>query len=139
MSTTIHHAIVVTQWVEEYDTETTDLRDLAIRLFGPRMVSSLCRAQANGYVTFVIGPDGHNEGWPNSNANDSRRRDFLIEATYNAVEFEYGETSPSVSSFHNRDEILVALDRIAELGVEDEHILAIRKALDLRVPKVLKP
>lgn len=120
--------------------ETTDLREFAIELFGEQHVSSLCVSASNGFVSFLIAPDGSSDGWETSREFDRLRRRFIASARYRAVEIEYGEVDENrVTSSPNRAKLLVALDRIQELGVEDEHIVAIREALGLHIAHIMEP
>lgn len=67
-----HHAIVVTCWDE---TELIAARaaaltaGCAVTLIGP--------PTTNGYVSFLVVPDGSKEGWPESDRGDTARDTFV--------------------------------------------------------------
>jgi hypothetical protein len=67
-----HHAIVVTSWDEKH----IELAHAKAReIFGDHVTEILPPA-TNGYRTFLIGPDGSKEWWPESDAGDKRRAEF---------------------------------------------------------------
>ena len=71
-----HHAIVVTSWDEN---AINTAHEKADELFG-EAVSDVVQSQWNGYRSFLIPPDGSNEGWTESDAGDIARerfKDFL--------------------------------------------------------------
>jgi|SRR6478609_4114509 len=75
-----HHAIVVTgsnsynakQGKGEFDKVHTKAK----KIFG-NMVSEIIASDVNGYLSFLIAPDGSKEGWPDSNEGDERRAQFV--------------------------------------------------------------
>lgn len=85
MGYTRHHAIVVTSWS---DTSIAIAHEKASQLFTTRgspyggsedhtLVSPVIRGTTNGYSTFVVVPDGSNEGWDESSHWDGVRELFV--------------------------------------------------------------
>lgn len=68
-----HHAIVVTSWKPELLAEAhAKAREIAGAL-----VSPIVEGVTNGYASFLIAPDGSNEGWEDSDRGDAQRAAFL--------------------------------------------------------------
>lgn len=67
-----HHAIIFTSCIKE-DVEKAHAEASAI--FGSS-VSGLSPEATNGYVTFLVGPDGSKEGWEESRYGDEKREKF---------------------------------------------------------------
>lgn len=96
MSHLRHHAIVVTSSDERKLNEAWDKAD---RIFP--YVSPVSPVAMNDFRSFFIPPDGSGEGWPDSDAGDSRRDEFVawLEAqryddcssSLKWVEVSYGE------------------------------------------------
>lgn len=74
MGTTKHHAIIVTC---HNVTLINKAHELALSIFPARMVTGIATGTINGYNTFMVGPDGSNEGWEESNEGDDCRDLFL--------------------------------------------------------------
>lgn len=102
----LHQAIVVTtydeQGIKQAHTE-------AVRIFDG-CVTTVVRSPINNYWSFLVPPDGSNEGWDESDKGDGRREEFhqwlLAQAyedgsnSFDAVEVTYGETDqPSAMDF----------------------------------------
>ena len=66
-----HDAIVVTSWKENH---LAKARDKAAQL--GLDVSPFFPSRINGYVTFLILPDGSKEGWKPSDAADEAREEW---------------------------------------------------------------
>lgn len=71
MGTIIHHAIVATTWVEH-----SDFCEL-VELVGDRGKCWVSDTGMNGYLTFVLAPDGSKEGWEESNIGDDLRDEVV--------------------------------------------------------------
>lgn len=92
-----HHAIVVTSWDKE---ALTKAHAQAQKMFDPvsaacvskgsSVVSAVVDAGLNGYRSFLIAPDGSKEGWPESDAYDLARAEFV--KWLNAQRHEDGST-----------------------------------------------
>lgn len=52
----------------------------------------------NGYVTFILAPDGSKEGWSTSNAGDRLRNAFIarLDEYWDWIEVSYGEIGQRV-------------------------------------------
>lgn len=72
MGTIIHDAIVVTSWREAY---LVKARDEAERLGLP--VTNVAASGINGYVSFLVAPDGSKEGWSDSDDGDRARASWI--------------------------------------------------------------
>lgn len=88
----VHHAIIVTGAV---DRDLNSAYDVAVGVFGD-MVSPKVQSHTNGYVTFVVAPDGSKDGWPDSEAGDKRREHYLEFLSHNHLslrwcEVQYGD------------------------------------------------
>ena len=66
-----HDAIIVTTWDEKY---LSPAMDKAIELGLP--CSGVTESKINGYVSFLIAPDGSKEGWGNSDAGNIARENW---------------------------------------------------------------
>lgn len=66
-----HHAIVVTT---RLDNRIDTARQKAIEL--GMTVTSIADEVTNGYLSFLVAPDGSKEGWEESAAGDERRAAF---------------------------------------------------------------
>lgn len=66
-----HDAILVTSMFEEHIAKAHESAKLIFTT-----VSDLLPSRMNGYHSFLVPPDGSKEGWPDSDAGDSRRADF---------------------------------------------------------------
>lgn len=63
-----HDAIVATSWKTEH---LVAAREKAVSLGLP--CSEVVKSRLNGYVSFLIAPDGSKEGWTDSDEGDSAR------------------------------------------------------------------
>ena len=63
-----HDAIIVTDWNED---RLNAARDKAMEL--GLIVSEIVSSETNGYVSFLIAPDGSKEGWDTSEEHETRR------------------------------------------------------------------
>lgn len=68
----VHHAIVVTSYEEG---RTRKAREKAHELGCE--VTNYVESKINGYVTFLVCPDGSKTGWADSDAGDLRRDAFI--------------------------------------------------------------
>ncbi len=68
-----HHAIIVTTWKREF---AILAREYAQNL--GMQASEILETSTNGVMTFMVGPDGSKEFWPESDSGDKRRADFII-------------------------------------------------------------
>ena len=67
-----HHAIVVTSWQREVlYLAAAKARELGLEVLGPSAEVT------NGFATFIICPDGSNEGWDESDEFDAKREKFV--------------------------------------------------------------
>lgn len=90
MSYTRHHCIVVTSW----DKITIAIvHKKALEIF-PN-VSNMIKSEVNGYVSFLVPPDGSNEGWDISNDYDLKRANFItylkIFGSVKFIEVQYAD------------------------------------------------
>ena len=67
-----HHGIVVTAWNKE---RIAKAHAKAKEIFGVN-VSEIVPSQINGYVSFLVAPDGSKEGWIDSQNGDDEREKF---------------------------------------------------------------
>jgi hypothetical protein len=67
-----HDAIVVTAWS---GSQAEAARGRAIDLKLP--VTDLTEGEINGYVSFLIAPDGSKEGWEDSDYGDKARKEWI--------------------------------------------------------------
>lgn len=92
-----HHAIIVTSW-DKVHINAAHVK--AKEIFGDQ-VTELLPTATNGYQTFLIGPDGSKEWWPDSDKGDQRRKDFRewMEASkmyFDAAEVQYHDEENSL-------------------------------------------
>ena len=67
-----HHAIVVTSWDNKI---LRKAHKKAKKLF--KQVAPITPPAINGYVSFLIAPDGSKENWLPSDHGDEKRREFI--------------------------------------------------------------
>ena len=67
-----HHAIVVTSWDDEL---LQEMHAKALEIFD--QVAPITPPVVNGYVSFLIAPDGSKEGWSDSSIGDKAREKFI--------------------------------------------------------------
>jgi hypothetical protein len=80
-----HDAIVVTSWNDEaIEAAAAKALDLRLDALGPSGPTT------NGYRSMLVCPDGSNEGWPESEAGESRRMVFI--EWLNSQRYEDGST-----------------------------------------------
>jgi hypothetical protein len=107
-----HHAIVVTGG--EYGPLPISIaHKRAVEMFGDQ-VSSMIVGCVNSYQTFVIGPDGSKEGWPESDEGDERRKAFKAfmdsrryedgSSVCSWVEVQYGDDNLKTKIVSHSDE-----------------------------------
>ena len=67
-------------------------------------IGSIARFEVNlnGFVVYVIPPDGSKEGWPGSDATDRLRGELVAFAPRNAVDVLFGGDEPEERSFTNQ-------------------------------------
>ena len=104
MSYYIHHAIVVTISDHGDDHQKPEVIHQKAKDIFFEDVSSLIDSKM-GYFSFLIGPDGSKELWPQSDEGDAKREQFisyLEELPYddgsspvNWVEIQYGGDKPT--------------------------------------------
>lgn len=70
----IHTAIIVTCG---HDDVMTKAYATAVEVFGINGVTERISSGCNGYVSFLIPPDGSKEGWDDSRKSDRRRRRYM--------------------------------------------------------------
>lgn len=87
MGTMNSHAIVVTCW----DQTLLTAAQRAANECCPGLASSVVEWRINGGGSFMIGPDGSKEGWPESERGDLERAAFI--AWLNQHRYEDGSTS----------------------------------------------
>lgn len=80
-----HHAIIVTTWDRIY-IQSAHVAALAAGLD----VSPILPSRVNSWHTFLIPPDGSNEGWEESDRGDNDRAKFI--EWLNQQRFEDGST-----------------------------------------------
>lgn len=68
-----HHAIIVTGWDES---RMTYAHAYAANIIGMD-TTPLTRSSTNGFLTFVVVPDGSKEGWEESDRGNERRARFI--------------------------------------------------------------
>ncbi len=68
-----HHAIVVTGNEDRVAAAHAE----AAKRFDGRFLSNLTDTAVNGYRSFLVGPDGSKEGWPESKHGDELRAAFI--------------------------------------------------------------
>jgi len=74
-----HNAIVVTAWLSERAIEVhSTIKEIAENNGAICDISPLTSEAMNGYVSFLVAPDGSKEGWDTSNQGD-KTRDKIIE------------------------------------------------------------
>ena len=66
-----HHAIIVTSWDEEL---LKKAHDKAVTIFN--QVAPITPTDINGYVSFMVAPDGSKEGWAESEMGDDKRNEL---------------------------------------------------------------
>lgn len=67
-----HDAIVVTSWKRDELAQAAErARQLGLDVIGPSELA------INAYASFLVCPDGSNEGWDESDAADRKRAEFL--------------------------------------------------------------
>lgn len=109
-----HHCIVVTGLDYEYINYNaiTQVHKLAQEIFP--YTSNLIDGKLNGYKSFLIPPDGSNEGWEESEDGDKRRLDFISKldeyrfkdgsSPLSWVEVQYGDDNRETKVIHYSDE-----------------------------------
>lgn len=67
-----HHAIIATSWDQEL---LKKAHDKAMEIFN--QVAPITPIATNGYVSFLVAPDGSKEGWTESEMGDDKRNEFI--------------------------------------------------------------
>lgn len=101
-----HHAICVTSWCKEHlDSAHTKAVELGM------CVTPVTPSKINGYLSFMICPDGSKEGWDASDTGDQQREDWKKWALDNRdiiyiswVEVQYGDENGSTLIVSHSDE-----------------------------------
>ena len=103
MGITKHHSIIVTS---HNVTLLNKAHDLALSIFPAQMITGVTTGTVNAYYSFMVGPDGSNEGWEESNEGNDCRDLFLKQLDSFAhsdgsnplqyVELSYGDTGAGV-------------------------------------------
>ena len=129
-----YHAIVVSSW---NDTLLHEARAEAVRIFAvlnaefgsaPAQPPSLIMpSSTNGIGTFLVPPDGSKEGWPESDAGNKRRDEFVAwlnskvyddgSTSLRWVEVQYGDGNGIVQVCRS-DDLKATDDRDADKAVE---------------------
>jgi hypothetical protein len=78
-----HHAIIVSSWNRE---AIQRAHAEAVKIFGPKQISSIVSAVVNLQETFIIGPDGSSEYWSESEDGDQKRFDYICWMQNNSYE-----------------------------------------------------
>lgn len=87
-----HHAIVVTGPLSERMVEVhSTVSDITDKHSRSCSVTPLTQEATNGYVSFMVAPDGSKEGWSESD-NGDRTRDDVI-SYLNSLRYSDGSTS----------------------------------------------
>ena len=74
MSWTKHNIITITSFSEDDLNKAIIGADL---VFSKGMITKPLMSPTNGFYTFMIGPDGSKEGWPESDEGDAQRKQYL--------------------------------------------------------------
>lgn len=106
-----HHAIIVTAGFHRFD-KMWEAHGKARDIFGDQ-VSEILKSSVNGWLTFLIGPDGSYEGWTESVEGDARRNDYIIwlrqqQWSPHWVEVQYGDDSGITKTVRDSDEYMRA-------------------------------
>jgi hypothetical protein len=113
MSRERHNVIIVTCFQEAASKRggapgIHEAHEKALALFvidGHSMVSNILLSPVNAFYSFMVGPDGSKEGWPESYEGDRQRKDFIRwmdsqryddgSSSLTWVEVQYGDGSRS--------------------------------------------
>lgn len=114
-----HHAILVTSW-DASRIETA--HEKAREIFSEAMVGPLMESPINGYVTFLVIPDGSKEGWEHSEQGDTQRAEFVSwlnrqryedqSSWLKWAEVQYGDDEGEALIVHHTDESPQAVDAV---------------------------
>lgn len=69
----MHDAVIVTAY-KKSDIDVARTKATSLKL----AVSEVVASPTNGYLTFLIVPDGSKEGWADSDLGDQRRAKWLV-------------------------------------------------------------
>lgn len=83
--------------------DTALARERALELGLP--CSEIVRGTTNGYTSFLIAPDGSKEGWPESNDQEAKRKEWIEWARKSGHYFDW-----ACVSFGGDDAQLAALE-----------------------------
>ena len=110
-----HNAIIVTAPLSEKMIEAHSIvRDIADKHGRFCDVTSLTQETTNGYVSFLVAPDGSKEGWEASDSGD-RTRDDVIEylnslrhgdgsTSFKFVEVQFGDDNKETKVLRHSDQ-----------------------------------
>ncbi len=84
----LHHVIIVASWNSEL---LVKAHSEAVNTFGAEQVTHMTESTVNGVWSFMVGPDGSKEGWPESAAGDSKREAYC--SWLSEQRYEDGSTS----------------------------------------------
>ena len=105
-----HHAIVVTTFQPK---AAKAARAKAIELFEDGLVSETLESVINGYLTFLIAPDGSKLGWARDKQGDESREGFIAwlkghgdhnSTWFDWVEIQYGDDEKEALVVSHSDE-----------------------------------
>ena len=102
-----HNAIIATTWSYEKASELQSWIDRELSVEHKSLITCL-ESSVNTYTTFVLGPDGSKEGWPESDQADELRARLIKRLSlddyedgsspWNFVEVGYGEYGQKILS-----------------------------------------
>lgn len=104
-----HHAIVVTTYdVKQIDAAHNEAARLGLDITG------MLQTTVNEWHTFLVGPDGSKEGWPESDVGDGKRDQFIAwldgqrfddgSSPFDWVEVQYGDDELETKVCRHSDE-----------------------------------
>ncbi|MCK5613130.1 hypothetical protein KAR91_65255 [Candidatus Pacearchaeota archaeon] len=113
-----HHAIVVTSWNDEL---LQEVHAKAMEIFD--QVAPITPPVVNGYVSFLIAPDGSKEGWPDSHIGDYKRKEFI--AWVDSKRYDDGDTAVEYVEVQFGDDE----ENTKIIRHSDDHIARVRKSI----------
>lgn len=96
-----HNAIIVTSWNKEL---LGAAHAKAVEIFNS--VAPITPPAVNGFVTFLVAPDGSKEGWEGSNAGDAARDElinWLNSTALDWAEIQFGDDGGSTEIIRHSD------------------------------------
>jgi hypothetical protein len=107
-----HHAIVVTTFSSD-PCRICGARNVATEL--GLACTSIVKSPTNGYLSFMVAPDGSKEGWPESEVGDSGRQSFIAwldaqrysdgSSPYDWVLLQYGDDEKRTAIIRHSDDV----------------------------------